>query len=262
MAPLIAWFVLPGGVAFLAAAYAVLTYYSDSNLGPLAAMFLFLPFGLLGLLTGGILRLLRPSAKVELLTFFVACAASGVGAFCSIMPGPDAKGLVIDALVQQCRPAEEIADAAIRAWELRLANIQGRRIEPDWKNRARQVVRDDRAVVFDMLVLRTKTIAEGRAAWNRGKTLSLGWQDSNQVVSYYARFTQGLCKDYPVGFRTLYYTSPFVVFVGTLDSPRWPTGAIPEFLAAQFRPRIANRYSKEGGLILEPIPEEYRSLVY
>ena len=120
--PITLWIFSAGGSALLAAAWGLLEFPSESNqLGPLIAVF-FAPVGaILGLLAWGVSRIFRIPASAQWWTLPATCAAVSLWALYSVMPPPVARGYAIDAEVQSCEPAEQAADAAIHAWEERMA---------------------------------------------------------------------------------------------------------------------------------------------
>jgi len=163
-----------------------------------------------------------------------------------IMPGPAPKGDAIDAQVQSCEPAEQAVDAAIQTWEEQMSRSNWHGIDPNWRNLARRRLQKDQAVLLHLLVLRKNTIAEGRAPWNRGRMVALGWKASSERAAFYARFTGGSCSDYPAGSRSVFFTSD------NLDDPASRSGvpgspwhSLPGFFHLQ---------------LLELLPDEYRTL--
>jgi threonine/homoserine/homoserine lactone efflux protein len=165
-----------------------------------------------------------------------------------ILPEPISRGYLIDAQVQGCETAAGAADAAIQTWEQRLATTTWPNLDPNWRNKARQMLQTDRALVLDMIVLRRNAIVEGRKPWNKGRMIALGWQASNEQQSYYARLTSGSCADYGAGARSVYFSAPpgYHPSAYMLDRPNWPSGNLPEFVHRE---------------LLEPVPEKYRELV-
>ena len=247
--PIIFWIACVGGVGFAAGFFGPIVFRPEANQGPLVGIFFSGPgSACLGLLLCVGSRLLEIPVSTQWWTLLTACAFVGLMTLYVILPEPISRGYLIDAQVQGCETAAGAADAAIQTWEQRLATTTWPNLAPNWRNKARQMLQTDRALVLDMIVLRRNAIVEGRKPWNKGRMIALGWQASNEQQSYYARLTSGSCADYGAGARSVYFSAPpgYHPSAYMLDRPNWPSGNLPEFVHRE---------------LLEPVPEKYRELV-
>src|SRR3954463_11072611 len=103
--PMLLWFLVLGGVGFVAGFFGPIILVPEANQGPLLGIFISGPGGaVLGLVLGGICRALKVPTRRQwgALTLSAVLLALTTLSFC--LPGPELRGYALEVQINKCQP--------------------------------------------------------------------------------------------------------------------------------------------------------------
>jgi hypothetical protein len=242
------WVVALGVAGFVSGYVGPIILNPDANQGPLLALFITGPGGVLaGLLLGLLFQLLPIEDRRCRQALWAAASALTLATLYVCIPGPERIGYIIEADVDACAPARGAVDDAIRLWEKSIERITWAQPVPDWKERASRTINDDDGVVLTMHMSRRSAVYRQRAPWSRGRRTVAPWTPEEISARYYARGEGGSCTPYLAQAAGQYW--PFSDSSGSPSRPskEWPPVSEPAaFLGLE---------------ILGPVPPELQRLI-
>jgi hypothetical protein len=240
------WFLVLGGVGFLAGFIGPVVFNPEANQGPLFGIFISGPGGaVLGLILGGICLALKVPARNQwgILALSAVVLALATLTFC--LPEPELRGYALEVQVDRCQPPAQVVDNAITYWDGRIAKATWATPREEWQEDARARAQTADGVVLDVSILREARIVRNRKPWNNGQLSTHGWHTEANTKSYYADFAGNSCADYPMGKKTVFY-SPYEVTGMSRGKGDWPPRNLADFL---------------DRAVLQKMPDEYRDIV-
>jgi hypothetical protein len=236
-APVGLWALALGAVGFVCGFFGPIALNPSANQGPLLGLFITGPGGaLLGLVLGGVAAFLPLSARQRWLGLGGACGALALGVLFSSLPGPEYRGEIVDGEVRGCSLPSASVGAAVAAWEGRLAKTTWAEPRPGWKDDTTRMLQEDRGVVLDVDVHRTRAVFENRKPWNRGSVFARPWDETGASRRYFASYAGSDCKAYEELGRGLFFPTSEM-------GHGWPPDRLPNFLDL---------------MVLGPVPDAYR----
>jgi len=233
------WAFALGVTGFACGFFGPIALAPDANQGPLLGIFISGPGGaLLGLVLGALAAMLPLSAAQHRRALRVACAALALVTLYFSTPEPAYRGEIVDGEVRGCSPPAAMTEQAIRSWEQSIAKAPWGKPRPGWKQDAERRLREDRGLVLDVHVVRTRRIYESQKPWNKGSLATRPWTAEDQSKQFYAQAAGASCDTYLQLGRSLFHPT------SATDS-NWPPIDLANFLDL---------------MVLGPVPERYREL--
>jgi hypothetical protein len=216
------WVLALGAIGFACGFFGPIALNPDANQGPLVGIFITGPGGaLLGLVLGIASRALPPARRSG--AFLAACVVWGAGILIAALPGPQYRGELVDGEVVACEEASAKADAAIAAWEKRIAEVTWAKPAANWRDVDRLLAREP-GQVATVAVARARRIDELRKPWNRGRLRARAWRDAPETREYFAPGSS--CRAWLGTGRSLWWPT-------SDTSKTWPPDRLPNFLGLQ-----------------------------
>jgi hypothetical protein len=231
------WALSMGAVGGAAGFLGPIILNPEANQGPLLGIFITGPGGALaGLVLGFLFRILPFTDMLRTQALLLCCTLLGMGTLWFCLPEPKVVSRVVDATIENCRPAVELIPARIAHWEGRIAAVTYAPPRDHWREDTGRMLREMPGVVVELNVARANAILEHRKPWDRGKLTAQGWKRRGDSREY---FGGGTCESYPRGRQVL------LAPTGE-GSRKWPPDDLPNFLGVQ---------------VLEPVPAPYLKLI-
>ena len=233
------WAIVLGLVGFLSGFFGPMIFSPSANQGPMLGIFI---SGPCAFLAGGLFGAISAFNKLSIrhnIYALIICSVFVTGFTINrSMPEPRYLGFVVDAKIQDCKPAQSAVDTAISRWD-KTTWSKSYKPRPNWKSDVHNMLKKDKGVILDLFVFRTRKFYENQKPWNIGQRIATEWTNENSLISFYARSFGESCNDYTDRTRKLFF-------------PTWeastvsPPDILPTFL---------------GLHVLGAVPQEYQMLI-